>query len=117
MRLDPELRRRSILPLLAGALAGVYLFGLKPLESKDESLDAQLEKPWRRLAAALGPTNVLKLDFVSITNQFAETRTALTALETARKQARGRVELDEALRAQLNEAFQLVDYANAASRL
>src|SRR5882672_8932632 len=107
MRFDPEIRRRSLLPLLAGALAAVYLFGFVPLERKAESLGAQLEKPWRRLAAALGPTNVVKLDFVSITNQFVETRAALAAFETARKQAQARVELDETLRLQLSAPFLL----------
>ena len=116
MRFDPEIRRRSILPLLAGALGVAYLFGFLPLERKAESLDAQLEKPWRRLAAALGPTNVLKLDFVSITNQFLETHAALAAFENARKQARARVELDESLRLLLSVPFQLVDYQIAAGR-
>jgi len=116
MRLDPEIRRRSILPLLAGALAAVFLFGFVPLNRTAARLDAELEKPWRRLAAALGPTNVVKLDFVSITNQFGETRAALAAFETARKQAQARVELDEALRGQLSVPFQLVDYENAAGR-
>jgi len=116
MRLDPEIRRRCILPLLAGALASVYLFGFVPLDRKAESLDAPLEKSWRRLAAALGPTNAVRLDFVSLTNQFMETRAALAAFETARKQAQARVELDETLRGQLGVPFQLVDYQIAAGR-
>ena len=116
MRLDPELRRRSLLPLLAGALATLYLFGLAPLDRKAESLDAPLEKSWRRLAASLGPTNVVRLDFVSLTNQFAETRAALAVFETARKQAQTRVELDEALRGLINAPFQLVDYEDTAER-
>ena len=116
MRLDPELRRRSILPLLAGALVATYLFGFVPLEQKADSLDEPLEKSWRRLAAALGPTNVVKLDFVSLTNQFKETRAALAAFATARKQALARVELDETLRGQLSATFLLVDYENAAGR-
>jgi hypothetical protein len=116
MRLDPETRRRSILPLLAGALAAGYLFVFVPLGRKAGSLDVPLEKSWRRLAAALGPTNALKLDFVSLTNQFSETRAALTAFETARKQAQGRVELGETLRAQLSVPFLLVDYDNEAGR-
>lgn len=116
MRLDPELRRRSIVPLLAGALAAAYLFGFAPLNRKADSLDAPLEKSWRRLAAALGPTNVLKLDFVTLTNQFAETRAALAAFETARNQAQARVELDGELRGQLNLPFQFSEYLYAAGR-
>jgi hypothetical protein len=116
MRLDPETRRRSILPLLGGALAAVYLFVFLPLDRKAGSLDVPLEKSWRRLAAALGPTNALKLDFVSVTNQFNETRAALTVFEMARKQAQARVELDEALRAKLSPPFLLVDYDNEAGR-
>ena len=116
MRLDPETRRRSLLPLLAGALVAGYLFVFLPLDRKAGSLDVPLEKKWRQLAAALGQTNAYKLDFVSLTNQFSETRAALTAFEIARKQAQARVELDEALRAQLSVAFLLVDYENAAGR-
>ena len=116
MRLDPEIRRRSILPLIAGALAAVYLFGFVPLNHKAELQDDPLEKSWRKLAALLGPTNVTTLDFFSLTNQFKETRTALAAFETARKQARARVELDDGLRAQLRTPFLLVDYENAAGR-
>ena len=116
MRLDPETRRRSILPLLGGVLGLIYLFAFIPLDRKAESLDAPLEQSWRRLAAALGQTNALTLDFVSLTNQFKETRTALAAFENARKQAQARVELDEALRAELSAPFQLVDYQNEAGR-
>src|ERR1019366_2830067 len=99
------IRRRGILPLLAGALAAVYLFGWVPLDRKAELQDDPLEKSWRKLAALLGPTNVTKLDFVSLTNQFKETRAAFAAFETARKQARGRIELDEDLRGLLSATF------------
>ncbi len=116
MRLDPEIRRRSILPLLAGALAALYLFGFVPLDHKAELQDEPLEKAWRKLAGMLGPTNVTKLDFVSLTNQFKETRAALATFETARQQARARVELDEGLRDLLCAPFLLVDYENAAGR-
>jgi hypothetical protein len=116
MRLDPETRYRSILPLLAGVLGAVYLFVFLPIDRKAGSLDAPLEQSWRKLAAALGQTNAFKLDFVSLTNQLNETRTALTAFELARKQARGRVELDAALREQLGGPFLFVDYKNEAGR-
>lgn len=116
MRLDPETRRRSILPLLAGALVAGYLFVFLPLDRRAGSLDVPLEKSWRRLAAALGHTNAFKLDFVSLTNQFNETRAALTVFEMARKQAQSRVELDEALHTKLSATFLLVDYENEASR-
>lgn len=116
MRFDPETRRRLILPLLAGVLGAVYLFGFVPIDRKATSLAAPLEQSWRRLATALGQTNALKLDFVSITNQLAATRDALATLEVARQQARSRVELDAALRAQLGEPFLLVDYQYEAGR-
>ena len=79
-------------------------------------LDAPLEKAWRKLAAALGQTNVLKLDFGSLTNRIIETRAALMVFETARQQARSRVELDAVLRAQMSVTFLLVDYQNEAGR-
>ncbi len=116
MRLDPETRRRSILPLLASALVAVYLFVFLPLDREAGSRGVLLEKKWRLLAAALGHTNALKLDFVSLTNQFNETRAALTVFETARKQAQARVEPDETLRAKLSATFLLVDYDNEAGR-
>jgi hypothetical protein len=116
MRLDPETRRRLILPLLAGVLGAVYLFGFVPVDRKAASLAAPLEQSWRRLAATLGQTNALKLDFVSLTNQLGVTRDALAALGVARQQARSRVELDAALRAQLAEPFLLVDYQYEAGR-
>ena len=94
MRLDPETRRRCILPLLAVALLAGYMFVFLPLAHKAERLDAPLNQSWRKLAALLGQTNALALDFVSLTNQFRETRSAITAFEEARNQARQRVELD-----------------------
>jgi hypothetical protein len=116
MRLDLETRYRSILPLLAGVLGAVYLFVFVPLDRQARSLDAPLEKAWRQLAAALGQTNVLKLDFVGLTNRLNETCAARTALEIARQQARSRVELDAVLRAQISVPFLLVDYQNEAGR-
>lgn len=116
MRLDPETRYRSILPLLAGVLGMVYLFVFMPLDRKARSLAAPLELSWQQLAAALGQTNAVKLDFVSLTNQLKVTRAALTTFDTARKQARGRVELDAALRDQLREPFLFVDYQYEAGR-
>jgi hypothetical protein len=114
MRLDPETRRRSILPLLAGALAALYLFVFVPLDRRAASFDAPLEKSWRQLAVALGKTNAVHLDFVSLTNQINETRAARAALDTAKQAAIARVELDEALRAKLKATFLLVDYENEA---
>lgn len=116
MRFDPETRRRLILPLLAGVLVAVYVFGFVPVDRRAASLGAPLEQSWRKLAAALGQTNAVKLDFASVTNQLGVTRDALATLEIARQQARGRVELDAALRAQLGEPFLLVEYQYEAGR-
>jgi hypothetical protein len=116
MRLDAETRRRSIIPLLAAILAAVYLFGFVPIDRKAKSLAAPLEQSWRRLAAQLGKTNALELDFVGLTNQLQATHTARAAFETARQQASARVEIDAMLRAQLEEPFLLVDYLYEAGR-
>jgi hypothetical protein len=116
MRLDPETRYRSILPLLAGVMGAVYLFVFVPIDRKARSLDAPLQQSWNRLADALGQTNALKLDFTSITNQFTATRTAITAFETARRQARARVELDPGLREQIKAPFVVVEYQYEAGR-
>ena len=116
MRLDPEIRKRLILPFLAGVLALTYAFGFLPLDRKAASFAGPLEHSWRQLANAIGKTNVLQLDFAGLTNQFNATRDALAALEQARGQARSRVELDAAVRAQLSEPFLLVDYRYEAGR-
>lgn len=116
MRLDAETRRRIILPLLAGGLGAVYLFGFMPLSRKAENLAAPLEQSWRRLAAGLGKTNALELDFVSLTNQLQATHAARAAFDAARQQARARVALDSVLRTQLDEPFLLVEYQYEAGR-
>jgi hypothetical protein len=116
MRLDPETRYRSILPLLAGVMGAVYLFVFLPIDRKARSLETPLEQSWRQLADALGQTNAFKLDFASITNQFNATRAGLTAFEIARKQARARVELDPGLREQLSAPFVLAYYQYEAGR-
>jgi hypothetical protein len=116
MRFAPESRRRSIIPLLGIALAAGYLSGFAPLSHKADSLDAPLEQAWRKLAATLGQTNAVRLDFVAITNQLAETRNAIITLDTARKQAQARIEPGESLRAHMSETFQLVDYDTEVGR-
>ena len=93
-----------------------YLFIFVPLSRNAESYDQPLEQAWRKLAGALGQTNANKLDFVAITNQLVETRHAIAVLETARKQAQARVELNDQVRARMNETFQLVDYDNEVVR-
>ena len=116
MQLDPDSRKRSILPLFVGVLAAVYLFVFVPLNRKAGSLTAPLEKSWRQLAGVLGQTNALKLDFVSLTNQLQTTRTALATLGIAQQQAQERVQLGAELRAQLDEPFLLVHYLYEAGR-
>ncbi len=116
MTFAPESRRRCVIPCLGIGLAAVYLFAFAPLSRKADSLDAPLEKAWRELAGMLGQTNAVSLDFVAITNQLAETRIAVAALETARRQAQARIEPGEPLRARLNESFQLVEYDSEVSR-
>jgi len=106
----PETRRRSIIPLLGVGLVVGYLFVFTPLSRKAEGFDLPLEQSWRELAGILGHSNATHLDFVAITNQLAETRHAIAALETARKRAQRRVELGESLRARMNETFQLVEF-------
>jgi hypothetical protein len=116
MNLELETRRRSLLPLLAVGLAGLYLFVFLPLGRKADSLDEPLNQAWRRLATAVGQTNATQLDFVALTNQLHETRAALVVFDRARQQARARIELDEGLRARLAEPFQLVDYNYESGR-
>jgi hypothetical protein len=112
LRLSPELRRRSVVPLLTAGLAAAYFFVLAPLSRRADGLDVPLQQSWRKLTLALGQTNAVRVDFTAITNQLAETRRAIAALESARQRALARIRAGETLRTRLNQPFQLVDYDN-----
>jgi len=116
MRFSPESQRCSIIPLLGAGLVAVYLFIFTPLSGDVERLDPPLQQAWRELAATLGQTNAVRLNFAAITNQLEDTRQAIAALETARKQAGLRVDPGETVRAHMSEPFQLVDYDNEVGR-
>jgi hypothetical protein len=111
-----ELRRRGLLPLAGLGLAVFYLVGFLPLAHQAVNLDAPLDSAWRKLAASLDQTNTLAIDFVHITNQLNETRQALAILEDTKKKAAARLEVAPALRARLNDPFQLVDFQNERSK-
>ena len=100
------------------ALAAYYLFVFLPLGRRAESLDAPLQKAWEKLSTSLdvGQTNATAVDFLRITNQINETRQALTVLESAKKQATGRLQMDPALRARMSAPFQLLEYQNERSK-
>lgn len=112
MRFSPELRRRSVVPLMAATLATGYFFVLAPLSRRAEALDAPLQQSWRKLTLALGQTNAVRVDFTAVTNQLTETRRAIAALESARQRALARIQPGETLRTRLAQPFQLVDYDN-----
>ena len=97
-------------------MAAVYLFIFAPLSRDVQRLDQPLQQKWRELAATLGQTNAVRLDFVAITNQIDDTRQAIAALETARQQAQRRVDPGELVRARMSETFQLVEYDNEVGR-
>jgi hypothetical protein len=113
-----EYRRRGIIPLTGLALAAYYLFVFLPLGRRAESLDAPLQKAWEKLSTSLdmGQTNATAIDFLRITNQINETRQALTVLESAKKQATARLQMDPALRARMSAPFQLLEYQNERSK-
>jgi hypothetical protein len=110
-----EYQRRSIIPLAGIALAAYYLIVFARLQRQAEALDAPVEKARARLAASLEQTNA-PIDFLSISNQLAETKHARTIFEDARQKAGARIELAPAVRARLNAPFQLVDYENERSK-
>ena len=105
-----EYRRRSIIPLAGLGLAAYFLFIFLPLGRRAEHLDAPLQKAWQKLAATLDQTNAVAIDFQHITNQLSETKQALHILESAKRQATARLQLDSALRARMTAPFQLVEY-------
>lgn len=113
MHLSPELRRRSLVPLLTVVLAAGYALVLLPLNRRAAALDAPLQQSWRKLTLALGQTNAVRLDFTAITNQLIETRRAIAAVESARQRALARIRPSETLRSRLTAPFQLVDYDTA----
>ncbi len=109
-----EYKRRSLVPLSALALALYYGLVFVPVQRRAQSLDEPLQRSWQKLS---GQTNVVALDFLHITNQLAETRRALSQLETARQKAIARLELGSSVRSRLNAPFQLVEYENERSKL
>ncbi|HWH70116.1 MAG TPA: hypothetical protein VNT26_12075 [Candidatus Sulfotelmatobacter sp.] len=111
-----EYKRRAFLPLIGLGLAAYYLAVFVPLAHRAESLDAPLQKAWRTLAGAVGPTNATAISFQHITNQLQDTRQALATLQNAKKQAAARLQVSTNLQAKLREPFQLVDYENERSK-
>lgn len=104
-------RRRRLLILVAALVLGAgYLFVLLPLSRRADKLSEPLDKSWRKLAAALGQTNDLSIDFVGITNQLEATRQAFAVLAKARQQALARTDFGDTLRERVSAPFQLVDY-------
>jgi hypothetical protein len=111
-----EYQRRGLIPLIGLALAGYYLFVMLPLAHKAATLNGPLQKAWHNLSLSLEQTNVNAIDFLNITNQLSETRSALLILENAKKQATSRLQLGPTVRARMHGDFQLVDYENERSR-
>jgi hypothetical protein len=111
-----EYQRRGLIPLAGLALATYYAFVMLPLTRRAESLDEPLQKAWRKLSVALDQTNATAIDFLHITNQLSETRQALLILESAREQAKARLQLGAPVRAKMQAEFQLVDYENERSK-
>jgi hypothetical protein len=110
-----EYRRRSVIPLAGIALAAYYVMVFLPLKRHAQSLDAPVEKARLKLAGSLDPANA-SIDFLSISNQLAETKRARAVFEDARQKAAARIELVPALRARVNAPFQLVDFENERSK-
>ncbi len=112
-----ELKRRSLLPAAAVALALYYLFVFVPLARRAERVNEPLDRAWQKLAGyCLDQTNATALDFSHITNQLSETRQALAILEKTKRQAATRLDLPPRLRARLSSPFQLVDFQYERNR-
>ena len=111
-----ERQRRLIIPAGGVLLAVFFVLVFQPLARRAESLDAPLEAEWRRLAAAVGPSNAATLDFGAIAASLRQTRESLAVVNAARRQARQRVEVGPELRERLNSTFQLVDFQNEVQR-
>ncbi len=107
-----ERSRRTLILVVALALAAAYLFVLLPVSRRADKLSEPLDKTWRRLSAALHQTNDLSIDFVGITNQLEATRQAIAVLAKARQKSLARADFGDAVRERINAPFQLVDYEN-----
>jgi hypothetical protein len=105
-----ERRRRLLILAAAMALVAGFIFGLLPLDRRAENLRTPLDKNWRKLAASLGQTNSLAIDFAGITNQLAATREAIGVLAQTRREALARADFGETVRERVAAPFQLVDY-------
>lgn len=115
MALNQDIRRRSLLPLTALLLVAGYFLVFLPLDRRADELDASLNTAWNRLSGALGQTNVNRLDFAGLTNQFNSRSSALHTLQQVRQQALERIELSDAVRARIAEPFQLIDFEGASN--
>jgi hypothetical protein len=114
-----EYRRRVIIPAVGLALAAYYFLVFLPLGRRAESLDTPLQKAWEKLSTSIEPgqTNAPAIDFLRITNQINDTRQALAVLESAKKQATARLQIDPAVRVKMSAPFQLYEYQNERSKL
>jgi hypothetical protein len=111
-----EYKRLLLIPMAGLALTLYFLLYYVPLARRVNSLDAPLQKAWRKLSVSLEQTNATTIDFLQLSNQLAETRQALAILENAKKEAAMRLQLGAALQNKLNAPFQLVDYENERSK-
>lgn len=111
-----EYRRRTIVPIAALALGVYYLLVYVPLGNRAEALDEPLQKAWHQLTSTLGITNAPSVDFQQITNQLAQTRQALSALDVARQKAAERLDLAANVKARMSAPFYLVEYESERDR-
>jgi hypothetical protein len=112
-----EYKRRSILPLAGLVLAAFYFLVFVPMQQRAASFDLPLQKDWEKLCAALEQSpKINTINFRQLTNQLAETRQALTLLDSARQKVITRLELGPMVRARMSAPFQLVDYENERSQ-
>lgn len=111
-----ERNRRLLIPIAGVAVAGYLLLVFEPLARRADSLDAPLDAAWKKLAIAVGESNATALDFMSIQARLGQTRHAVEVLDSARRQAAERVQLDAELRERLAAPFQLVDFQNEVQR-
>jgi hypothetical protein len=105
-----HLKRRSIVPLAALALAAYYVVVLVPLSRRAAGKDAELQMAWKKLSDSVERTNVTAIDFLHITNQLAETRQSIALLDNAKQKAASTLELSAAVKAKMSVSFQNFEY-------
>lgn len=104
------IRTQKRLLWAAVGLVLYYWIGYRPLADRSESLNQPLAQAWKKLHAADSGAGGDHLDLFKIEREWRETQNALQKLQQAENVISTNLALASALRAKINEPFQLIDF-------